>query len=332
MPIVRATTVPSYVLLAHDIRRACSTPMTPPAMTSQYEQAAARSASLLGVACVHQARRRLAVAQADRLEDLDGEVHEQRLEREEWHPAEHVEDARAEERDDVADQQADLEPDVLLEVVVQPAAQLDRLHDRREVVVGEDHVGGLLRDLGARDAHGHADVGLLEGRRVVHAVARHGDDVALLAQHVHEVDLVLGGDAGDDADVVDLRERLVVAHGAELGARDRAAPDAELLRDRLCGDGVVAGDHPDLDAGAVRVGDRHLGRRPRRVDDAHEGQQRHAVEQRQQVGVGVERRGIEVLATRGHDAQALRPEPLVLVEDCASMSSSTGVVPPGRAR
>ena len=128
------------------------------------------------------------------------------------------------------------------------------------------------------------------------------------------MDLVLGGDAGDHADVVQLPERLVVGHRAELGARDRAARDPEVLGDRLGGDGVVAGDHPDLDAGAVRVGDRHLGRRPRRVDDADEGQQRHAVEQRQHVGLGVEGLRIEVLATRGHDPQALRPEALVLVE------------------
>ena len=57
-----------------------------------------------------------------------------------------------------------LEPDVADEVVVQRAAELDRLDDRREVVVGEDHHRGLLGDLGAGDAHRDADVGALEGR------------------------------------------------------------------------------------------------------------------------------------------------------------------------
>ena len=56
----------------------------------------------------------------------------------------------AEERRDEPEQAGHLEPDVADEVVVQGAAQLDRLDDRREVVVGEDHHRGLLRDLGAR--------------------------------------------------------------------------------------------------------------------------------------------------------------------------------------
>ena len=45
------------------------------------------------------------------------------------------------------------------------------------------------------------------------------DDVALLPQDVHEVDLVLGRDAGDDADPVDLAHRLVVAHRARTRRR-----------------------------------------------------------------------------------------------------------------
>ena len=47
---------------------------------------------------LHEPLGRLAVAQADRLEDLDREVHEQRLERDERDAAEHVEDAGAQEQ------------------------------------------------------------------------------------------------------------------------------------------------------------------------------------------------------------------------------------------
>ena len=43
-------------------------------------------------------------------------------------------------------------------------------YDRGEVVVEQDHVGGLLGHVGAGDAHGHADVGLLQGGGVVDAV------------------------------------------------------------------------------------------------------------------------------------------------------------------
>src|SRR6266516_2776947 len=47
-------------------------------------------------------------------------------------------------------------------------------------------------------------------------------------EHVHEPDLVLGRDPGDHADAVDRGQRLVVAHGPELGAGDDRAVDAEL--------------------------------------------------------------------------------------------------------
>ena len=101
-----------------------------------------------------------------------------------------------------ADQRGHLEAHVLGQVVVDPPAELDRLDDGGEVVVGQDHHRGALRDLGAGDAHGDADVGLLEGRRVVHAVAGHGDDVALLLEQAHQADLVFRRHAGDHADVV----------------------------------------------------------------------------------------------------------------------------------
>ena len=108
-----------------------------------------------------------------------------------------------EERADEPEEARHLEADVAHQVVVQGAALLDGLDDGREVVVGQDHHRGLLGDLGAGDAHGHADVGHLERRRVVHAVAGHGHDVALAAEDLHQADLVLGRDPGDDADVVD---------------------------------------------------------------------------------------------------------------------------------
>ena len=225
-----------------------------------------------------------------------------------------VEDAGAEEGHDHPGQHAHLEADVLDEVVVEPAPELDRLDDRREVVVGEDHRRGLLRDLGAGDAHGDADVGLLERRGVVDAVAGHGHDVPLALEDVDEPHLLLGRHAGDDADLVDLAVGLLVAELGELRAGDGAALDAELVRDRRGGDRVVAGDHPHLDAGRVGGGDRGLRRGTRRVDDADQRQQRQVLHQRQQVAARVERRGVEVPAGGRHHAQALRGEPLVLGE------------------
>ena len=67
---------------------------------------------------------------------------------------------------------------ILLNVPEDDAPFLDRGDDGGEVVVRERHLGRFPGHVGACDAHGDADVGLLERRRVVDAVSGHGDDVA----------------------------------------------------------------------------------------------------------------------------------------------------------
>ena len=86
----------------------------------------------------------------------------------------------------------ELEPHKVLDVVEDALALLDGAQDGGEVVVEEDHVGGLLADVGAGHAHADADVGPLDGDAVVDAVAGHADDVPVGLQGVHDADLVLG--------------------------------------------------------------------------------------------------------------------------------------------
>ena len=76
---------------------------------------------------------------------------------------------------------------------------LDGADDGGEVVVLQDHVAGVLGDVGAGDAHRDADVGLLERGRVVDAVAGHRDDLAIALQRLDDAQLVLGGHARVDA-------------------------------------------------------------------------------------------------------------------------------------
>ena len=83
------------------------------------------------------------------------------------------------------------------------AALLDRGDDRGEVVVGQHHVGGLLGDVGAGDPHGHADVGGLQRRRVVDAVAGHRHHRAAALQRLHDPQLVLGVDPRVDRHLPD---------------------------------------------------------------------------------------------------------------------------------
>ena len=113
------------------------------------------------------------------------EVDPQHLRRGERLPGADVEEGRAKKGQDECDEEHEHEADVLREVVVDLAALLNGVDDGCEVVVGEDHPAGGLRDVGAT-AHGDSDVSSLDRRRVVDAIAGHGDDVSLLLERVGE--------------------------------------------------------------------------------------------------------------------------------------------------
>ena len=78
--------------------------------------------------------------------------------------------------DHLADICAEQEADHLADIRVNAAALAHRVDDRRKIVVGQRHIRRALRDVRTRDAHRAADVRRFQGRRVVHAVARHGRD------------------------------------------------------------------------------------------------------------------------------------------------------------
>ena len=136
-----------------------------------------------------------------------------------------------------------------------------------EVVVDEDHLPRLLRDVAA-GAHRDADVGLLERGRVVHGVAGHRDDGAVLLHQPSQPQLVLGGDAAEHVQARKRRLQLVVAHRLDLGAARGSLAESELRADRGGRDRVVAGDHADLDAGLARDPHGLLRGGAQRVDDA----------------------------------------------------------------
>ena len=109
-------------------------------------------------------------------------------------------------------------------------ADLDDLDELGRIGIEVDHVAGLAGRHGA-GVHGDADVGLGERRRVVGAVAAHGDELAL---------------------------GLLVADQAELLLRRRLGEeivDAGLRGDRRRGHRVVAGDHHGADAHAAQLGE-----------------------------------------------------------------------------
>ncbi len=128
---------------------------------------------------------------------------------------------------------------------VDRAPFLDRGDDRREVVVGEHHVGRLLRHVGAGDAHRDADVGGLERRRVVDAVAGHRDDLAAAPAARARCAACARGDARVDTARRATRARsAVVVQRVELGAGHRAASSAPRCRARARWRAAVRGWSP----------------------------------------------------------------------------------------
>mmetsp|Transcript_12653 Transcript_12653/g.39934 ORF Transcript_12653/g.39934 Transcript_12653/m.39934 type:complete len:787 (+) Transcript_12653:1142-3502(+) len=178
----------------------------------------------------------------------------------------------AEEGADLGDVGGERVGDGLLEVIEDEAALLHAVDDGGEVVIHEDHVGRLLGDVLAGDAHGHADVTLLERGGVVDAVARHGHDLAAALRVLHNEELVGGGHAGPHdllvreggvplghllllvSDVHPVADGVAVDNGRLAGVPLLLVDDSNGLGDGLRGDGVVARHHEHLDARALALG------------------------------------------------------------------------------
>jgi hypothetical protein len=200
--------------------------------------------------------------------------------------------------------------DGLLDVVVDGAPFLHRRGDRSEVVVDEDHPRRLLRHLGALDPHRDADVRLLEGRRIVDAVARHGDDLPVGLDRLDKPQLVLGAGAREDVDVAHALLQRRIVHRLDLGAGHGrlAVADAEHAGDGGRRDLVVARDHRDTDAAAMALAHCLDGLLARRVHEAHEAEEHERLRQvlraeaaaRREAGVRQPRQPQHALALRGH--------------------------------
>mmetsp|Transcript_18870 Transcript_18870/g.38698 ORF Transcript_18870/g.38698 Transcript_18870/m.38698 type:complete len:959 (+) Transcript_18870:1132-4008(+) len=205
--------------------------------------------------------------------------------------------------------------DGLLKVVEDETSLLDSGDDGGEVVVKKDHVGGVLGDLGSHDAHGNANVGLLEGGGVVNTVSGDGDDVALALAVLDDDELLLGGSTGEDNLGVGengiplllghVDGDGVAGHNNGLGllgilpalvsggksiaivlllhvANSLGPQDADLVGNSLGGDGVVSGDHDNLDTGGLALGDGGGDSGAGGGDQGHHAKVDHAL-----VGVGV---------------------------------------------
>jgi hypothetical protein len=146
------------------------------------------------------------------------------------------------------------------------------------VVVEQDDVGRLAGHVGAGHAHGDADVGGFQGRRIVHAIAGHRHDFVLVLHGFDNAHLLVGGNAGEQ----DFRrvQRQLQARRTHLPHRlaqydDRRgiAHQADFTREGQGRVRMVAGDHDDAYPGlsAARHCLAHVG--ARRVFEADEAAQ-----------------------------------------------------------
>ena len=145
------------------------------------------------------------------------------------------------------------------DVLERRAAELDRGHDRGEVVVEQHQVGGLACHVAAVRAHGDPHVRLAQGRGVVDAVAGHGDDVARAREHAGDPQLVRRGDPRDHRATGAVQAVRQLARRPRAGTTRRARPRrarADRPRRAIAAarGRMVAGDHRDPDAGVAAGG------------------------------------------------------------------------------
>mmetsp|Transcript_4331 Transcript_4331/g.7584 ORF Transcript_4331/g.7584 Transcript_4331/m.7584 type:complete len:611 (+) Transcript_4331:223-2055(+) len=181
-----------------------------------------------------------------------------------------------EQRNDLGAQVRQHVRDGLLQVVEHQATFFDAGNDGGEVIVEEDHEGGLLGHVRARYTHGHPDVGALEGRRVIHAIPSHGHNAAALLLLLHNRQLLRRGRPGkDDLFVGEDAVPVCICEGGDFAAghhngvhsvadrllwnlirfgnilHGRRRDDPHLARNCLSCDWMIARDHDNLDAGRL---------------------------------------------------------------------------------
>ena len=263
-----------------------------PALTGQRQDVL----SLFSGRVLHDVRLRRLHAEGECRQPIGHQVYPQDLHRDErqrepgYHGDEH--------RQDLADIAGEEEVDGLLQVAEDYPPLAHRGNDGGEVVIRQHHVACFLGDISPGDAHGNTDIGGLERRGIVHPVTGHGDYVIFRLQGLHDLDLVMGGNARVHSDASDFFGQLVRGQPVEITTLDElhtGGEHSQFAAYRLGGGEVISGHHRNPDV-RISAGFQRLERlRPRRVhhgEGPHEREarlhrlRRYRVRQRFQVTVG----------------------------------------------
>ena len=163
----------------------------------------------------------------------------------------------------------------LAQIVVDAPPETDGAHDRPEIVVQQHKRRCFARHIGAASAHGDADIGRLERRRVIHAVPGHRNHGAMRLECLDDAQLLRRHDAGEDADAGDGRRKLGLAHALNRRAVQHIlALKPGLARDRAGRDGIIAGDHDHADARRLAFADSGGNGGAQRIGEPRQAEQR----------------------------------------------------------
>lgn len=164
--------------------------------------------------------------------------------------------------DDFTDVGGNEVTDKLLHVVVDGTTFFNCGHNGREVVVGQDHLGGRLGDSGTR-THGNTNFGLLQGRGVVDTVTSHGRDLTISLKELNNFTLVSGLHSREEACSANggplFADGKVVEFSARVGHASGILvlfEDANTTADSFGGSLVITSDDNDTDASHTALNNR----------------------------------------------------------------------------
>ena len=165
----------------------------------------------------HDGARRGQRRQGHGRESVHDEVDPENLRHGQWQFGAHQRTGQHEQQGRQVDDELEIEKP--LDVLVEGASPHDGIDNGAEGVVEQRHVAGLLGHAGARSER-QAHVGMVQGGRVVGAVARHGYDFAVPLQHFHQPLLVRRTGAAHHLDGGGQPERVLVGERSPSGAGD----------------------------------------------------------------------------------------------------------------
>lgn len=146
---------------------------------------------------------------------------------------------------------AEQELDGLADVIINAAAFANRANNGGEIIICKHHVSNVFRYIRSSDSHADTDICAFDAGCIVHAIAGHGCDAAMLTPSINNAYFVFRLHAGIYAVMVDRAAEFLVADVIELSSGNGLAfvrEYTELLCDCNRSVTVVAGNHHRADA------------------------------------------------------------------------------------